>query len=227
MYAARQVLEAMGYEVIEPKPDNRSVCCGRTFLAAGLVDQAKKEAARFIETVMPWIRQGISVVGLEPSCLLTLRDEFQVLLPSDDATLLAKHAYLFEEFVEQALQEENMVLNLQPAKCPEVLVHGHCHQKAARAMGPVESLLQRIPGLKVSMIESSCCGMAGHFGYQTETAKASIAMAELDLLPAVRSASSNARIIADGTSCRHQITDNTARQAEHVAVLLAEHLRKE
>jgi len=107
------------------------------------------------------------------------------------------------------------------------LVHGHCHQKAARAMGPVESLLQRIPGLKVSMIESSCCGMAGHFGYQTETAKESIAMAELDLLPAVRSASSNARIIADGTSCRHQITDNTARQAEHVAVLLAEHLRKD
>jgi Fe-S oxidoreductase len=120
-----------------------------------------------------------------------------------------------------------MILNLQPAKCSEVLVHGHCHQKAARAMGPVESLLQRIPGLKVSMIESSCCGMAGHFGYQTETAKESIAMAELDLLPAVRSASSNARIIADGTSCRHQITDNTARQAEHVAVLLAEHLRKD
>ena len=227
LYAARQVLEAMGYEVIEPKPDNRSVCCGRTFLAAGLVDQAKREAARFIETVMPWIRQGISVVGLEPSCLLTLRDEFQVLLPSDDATLLAKNAFLFEEFIEQALQAEDIVLNLQPAKCSEVLVHGHCHQKAARAMGPVESLLRRIPGLKVSMIESSCCGMAGHFGYQAETAKESIAMAELDLLPAVRSASSTVRIIADGTSCRHQITDNTARQAEHVAVLLAEHLRKD
>jgi Fe-S oxidoreductase len=217
----------MGYEVIEPKPDSRSVCCGRTFLAAGLIDQAKKEAARFVETVMPWVRQGIPVVGLEPSCLLTLRDEFQVLLPSADAKQLAEHAFLFEEFIEKELSAEKAHLDLIEAQCSEVLVHGHCHQKAARAMGPVEALLKRIPGLKVSIIETSCCGMAGHFGYQKETLKESLAMAELNLLPAIRKASPTARIVADGTSCRHQIADNTSRRAEHVAVLLAEHLRKD
>lgn len=227
LYAAREVLESMGYEVIEPKPDNRSVCCGRTFLAAGLVDQAKKEAARFVETVMPWVRRGIPVVGLEPSCLLTLRDEFQVLLPGGDAKQLAEHAFLFEEFIEKELSAERSHLDLIEAQCSEVLVHGHCHQKAARAMGPVEALLKRIPNLKVSIIETSCCGMAGHFGYQKETLKESLAMAELNLLPAVREASPTARIVADGTSCRHQIADNTSRQAEHVAVLLADHLRKD
>ena len=227
LYAAREVLEAMGYEVIEPKPDNRSVCCGRTLLASGLVDQAKKEAARFVETVMPWVRKGIPVVGLEPSCLLTLRDEFQVLLPSDDVKLLAKYAFLFEEFIEGELKAERATLNLVEARCSEALIHGHCHQKAARSMAPVEALLKRIPGLKVSVIETSCCGMAGHFGYQKETLKESLAMAELNLLPAVREANETARIVADGTSCRHQIADNTPRQAEHVAVLLAEHLRKD
>ena len=227
LYAAREVLEAMGYEVIEPKPDNRSVCCGRTFLASGLIDQAKEEAARFVETVMPWVRKGIPVVGLEPSCLLTLRDEFQVLLPSDEVKLLAKYAFLFEEFIEGELKAERASLNLVEARCSEALIHGHCHQKAARSMAPVEALLKRIPGLKVSVIETSCCGMAGHFGYQKETLKESLAMAELNLLPAVREANATARIVADGTSCRHQIADNTPRQAEHVAVLLAEHLRKD
>lgn len=227
LYAARQVLESMGYEVIEPKPDNRSVCCGRTFLAAGLLDQARNEASRFVQTVMPWIRKGIPVVGLEPSCLLTLRDEFQVLLPDSDANLLAEHAFLFEEFIERELSAERASLSLNNAQCSEVLVHGHCHQKAARAMGPVEALLNRIPGLNVTLIESSCCGMAGHFGYQKETLNESLAMAELDLLPAVRTANNQTRIVADGTSCRHQIADNTSRQAEHVAILLAEHLKKD
>ena len=167
------------------------------------------------------------MVGLEPSCLLTLRDEFQVLLPSDDVKLLAKYAFLFEEFIEGELKAERASLNLVEARCSEALIHGHCHQKAARSMAPVEALLKRIPGLKVSVIETSCCGMAGHFGYQKETLKESLAMAELNLLPAVREANATARIVADGTSCRHQIADNTPRQAEHVAVLLAEHLRKD
>ena len=224
LYAARQVLESMGYEVIEPKPDHRHICCGRTFLATGLVDQAKIEAARFIETVIPWLQQGVSVVGLEPSCLLTLRDEFQMLLPGPDAALLAENSYLFEEFVEKQVISGRFNLSLEKAKCHKVLIHGHCHQKAARAMGPLESLLKRIPELEVSVIQSSCCGMAGHFGYQKETIEASLAMGELDLLPAVRSADLSTRIVAGGTSCRHQIADNTSRQAEHVAVFLADHL---
>jgi Fe-S oxidoreductase len=227
LYAARQVLESMGFEVIEPKPDHRHICCGRTFLATGLVDQAKIEAARFIETVIPWIQQGVSIVGLEPSCLFTLRDEFQVLIPGPEAALLAKNSYLFEEFVEEQVISGKFNLSLEKAKCRKVLIHGHCHQKAAGAMGPLESLLKRIPELEVSVIRSSCCGMAGHFGYQKETIEASLAMGELDLLPAVRSADLSTRIVAGGTSCRHQIADNTSRQAEHVAIVLAEHLSKD
>ena len=226
LYAARRVLESMGYEVIEPKPNKRSVCCGRTFLASGMIDQARKEATRFVETFEPYIRQGIPIVGLEPSCLLTLRDEFSVLLQADKAEQIAKHAFLFEEFIENELAAGRATLNLSDARQPEALVHGHCHQKAARVMGPVASLLKRIPGLEVTMINSSCCGMAGHFGYQKETLKESIAMAELDLAPAIRNASEDARIVADGTSCRHQIIDTTSRKAEHVAIILAEHLKE-
>lgn len=229
LYAARDVLEALGYEVIEAEPHagNRPVCCGRTFLAAGLIDEARVEASRFIEAVLPWVHKGYPVVGLEPSCLLTLRDEFLALLPGDDATLLSQHAFLFEEFIEREIESERLAPKFKQATCERVLVHGHCHQKAARAMGPVESVLRRIPGLKVEIIESSCCGMAGHFGYQAETVEVSKAMGELSLLPAVRNADKNTRIIADGTSCRHQIADGSTRQAEHIAVILAEHLSKD
>ena len=134
--------------------------------------------------------------------------------------------FFLKSFIENELKAERASLNLVEARCSEALIHGHCHQKTARSMAPVEALLKRIPGMKVSVIETSCCGMAGHFGYQKETLKESLAMAELNLLPAVREANATARIVADGTSCRHQIADNTPRQAEHVAVLLAEHLRR-
>ena len=229
LYAARRVLDRLGFDVIEPvaKDPSRPVCCGRTFLAAGLIDEARIEAARFIETVLPWIRQGLPVVGLEPSCLLTLRDEFLALLPGDDAKLLAEHAFLFEEFIEAEIDAGRIKPEFSAGTCSKVLVHGHCHQKAARAMGPVESILRRIPNLQVETIESSCCGMAGHFGYQAETVEISKAMGELSLLPAVRDADGDTRIIADGTSCRHQIADSSTRQAEHIALILDEHLSKD
>jgi Fe-S oxidoreductase len=222
------VLETLGYEVIEPRPQDsdRPACCGRTFLAAGLIDQAKHEARRFIETVMPWVRQGIPVIGLEPSCLLTLRDEFLALLPGDDANALAKNAFLFEEFLEREIDASRCELNLKPIHEP-VYLHGHCHQKAARTMSPVQKLLGRIPNIQLTTIESSCCGMAGHFGYQAETFETSKEMAELSLLPAVRELPSTARVVADGTSCRHQMADLANRQADHVAVLLAEFLDRD
>jgi len=226
LYAARYVLEYLGYEVIEAKPssDNRPLCCGRTFLAAGLIDEARREASRFIETIAPWIRQGIPVVGLEPSCLLTLRDEFLALLPGSDSEALANNALMFEEFLERELSEGRCSLNVKNTAPQKVLIHGHCHQKAAGIMGSVEALLKRIPGVEVELIQSSCCGMAGHFGYQKETLNTSKAMAELSLLPAIRTAMPDTRIIADGISCRHQIADGTPRHAEHVAVFLADYL---
>ena len=228
LYAARDVLETLGYEVIEPRPQesSRPTCCGRTFLAAGLIDQAKEEASRFIETVIPWVRQGVPVVGLEPSCLLTLRDEFLALLPGDDAQALSEQAFLFEEFLERELDASRCTLKLKPIDEP-VFLHGHCHQKAARAMSPVQKLLGRIPGIQLTTIETSCCGMAGHFGYQAETFETSKDMAELSLLPAVREIPNTARVVADGTSCRHQIADLGDRHADHVAVLLAEYLDRD
>lgn len=226
LQAAATVLTHLGYQVIEASAhqSDRPVCCGRTFLAAGLIDQARVEARRFVEAVLPWVRQGYPVVGLEPSCLLTLRDEFLALLPGEDSALVAKQAFLFEEFLEHAFDRGEITPAFQAAPGTKLLVHGHCHQKAARAMGSVESLLRRIPGATVDIIDASCCGMAGHFGYQVETLETSIAMAELGVLPAIRAADPATRLVADGTSCRHQIADLTDRRAEHVAVVLADHL---
>lgn len=221
LYAARAILEHLGFEVIEPKPqgENRPVCCGRTFLAAGLINEAKAEALRLVETVKPWIVQGIPVIGLEPSCLLTLRDEFLTLLPGSSSTELAENCYLFEEFLQQILDTDEHTLSLKPASGP-VYLHGHCHQKAARVMPAVESVLRHIPDVDLHIIDSSCCGMAGHFGYQKETYDISVAMAEISLLPAIRELPANATLVANGTSCRHQVQDLGDRQANHVAHLL-------
>ena len=223
LYAARRVIEAMGFEAVEPR-GRRPLCCGRTFLAAGLVDRARAEAERLLQSLLPLARQGTPVVGLEPSCLLTLRDDYPALLPGKEAGELAAASFLFEEFVEREIGEGRAQLDLEPARDAKVLLHGHCHQKAARAMAPTERLLNRIPGVDLEVIQSSCCGMAGAFGYQRETQMESLAMAELSLLPAIREAE-GARIVADGTSCRHQIGDLASRRADHAAVFLAEHLR--
>ncbi|WP_158809920.1 FAD-binding and (Fe-S)-binding domain-containing protein [Beijerinckia sp. L45] len=220
--AALQVLVAGGYRVHLPKPadgSSRPLCCGRTFLSVGLVEEAKREIGRSLETLLPYVAKGMPVIGLEPSCLLSFRDEALALLPGDVATQVAGSALLFEEFLAQETDAGRLVLALKPIGATAVL-HGHCHQKSFRALAPVEKILRLIPGLKTETIESSCCGMAGAFGYQAETIDTSLAMAELSLLPAVRAAP-DALVIADGTSCRHQIHDGTQRQALHVARVLA------
>ncbi len=155
------------------------------------------------------------MVGIEPSSLTTLRDEFLALLPGEPARALAARAFLLSEF----LDREKAVLPLREMP-GEAHIHGHCHQKAFGAFPTAVALLKRIPGLKVTPIASSCCGMAGAFGYQAETLAASKAMAELSLLPAVRAAAPAAFIIADGTSCRHQIGDLAGREAIHSVRLL-------
>jgi Fe-S oxidoreductase len=218
---AQRVLEAAGYTVhFNTKQSERPLCCGRTFLAAGLVDEAKAEARRTLDALMPYVERGVPVVGLEPSCLLSLRDEFLGYGYGDEAVRLAKSSYLFEEFLVREKAAGHMRLSLKPLGEGKALVHGHCHQKAFDAFRPVETVLGWIPGLEVSAVESSCCGMAGSFGYEAEHIEASKAMAELSLLPAVRAAG-DALIVADGTSCRHQIADGTQRKALHVARVLA------
>jgi FAD/FMN-containing dehydrogenase/Fe-S oxidoreductase len=219
--AALKVLRAAGYHVHLPKPMNsKPVCCGRTFLAAGLIEQAKQEARHLLDTFKPFIDKGISIVGLEPSCLLSLRDEFLQFGFGAEAQKLSEHAFLFEEFLLQEQQAGFMKIPLKALHITTAMLHGHCHQKAFDALTPVQTVLGWIPKLKVSTIESSCCGMAGSFGYEAEHYEASMAMAELSLLPAVRGRSEQCLVVADGTSCRHQIQDGAATEALHVARVL-------
>jgi FAD/FMN-containing dehydrogenase/Fe-S oxidoreductase len=206
--AARAVLEAAGYRVQIP----RGVCCGRTFLSVGMVEEAKREARSLLAAVTPALARGAAIIGLEPSCLYTLRDEIPALLK--DGKALAPGAFLFEEFLAQRPGR----LRFHEMK-HDVLLHGHCHQKAYDAMPAVEKVLGMVPGLQVRTIETSCCGMAGSFGYEAEHAEISMKMAEMTLLPAIRSAP-QAMLVADGTSCRHQILDGVGRKPLHVARVL-------
>jgi Fe-S oxidoreductase len=220
--AALRVLVAGGYRVHIPRPADhgRPLCCGRTFLSAGLVDHARTELDRLVATYLPFAARGVPIVGLEPSCLLTLRDELLSLRSDETAKTISAHALMFEEFLVREAAAGRLSLSLKPI-AEKAIVHGHCHQKSFGAFKPVEQTLRLIPGLAVETIESSCCGMAGAFGYGTETYDTSIEMAELSLLPAVRHSDAKTLVIADGTSCRHQIKDGTDRNALHVARVLA------
>ncbi|MEX3687411.1 FAD-binding and (Fe-S)-binding domain-containing protein [Paraburkholderia sp. BR14263] len=224
--AAQRVLEAAGYFVhFNVRGEERPLCCGRTFLAAGLVDEAKREARRLLDTLMPFVARGVSIVGLEPSCLLSMRDEFLQYGYGNEARELSAAAFLFEEFLVREKGAGRFDLTLHELDAPRAWVHGHCHQKAFDAFRPVLTVLGWIPGLDVKPIESSCCGMAGSFGYEAEHYEASLAMAELALLPAVRKADRADLVVADGTSCRHQIHDGANATALHVARVLEMALR--
>lgn len=225
-HAAVAVLEAAGYHVHCPRLENdaRPLCCGRTFFSAGLLDQARQEMQRTLQALKPYIDQGLPVIGLEPSCLLTLRDEFPALMPGPETSALAKQALLLEEFLVRELEADRLNLDLKPLDTSKALLHGHCHQKAFAVMPSVQKLLARIPELEVSLIESSCCGMAGSFGYEAEHYTQSMAMGELSLFPALRESEEDALVIADGTSCRSQIDHGTGRQPIHVARVLEQAL---
>jgi FAD/FMN-containing dehydrogenase/Fe-S oxidoreductase len=228
--AALAVLRAAGYRVHVARAAGgsadpaRPLCCGRTYLASGMLDQARAEARRVVEACRPFVERGIPVVGLEPSCLLTLRDEFLVMGLGQDAQRLADNAWLFEEFLAREHDAGRLALKLAPLPEQRALLHGHCHQKAFDAVAPAQKLLGLVPGLKVEVIESSCCGMAGSFGYEAAHYDVSMQMAELSLLPAIRAAGPDTLLVADGTSCRHQIADGTRgggqREALHVARVL-------
>jgi FAD/FMN-containing dehydrogenase/Fe-S oxidoreductase len=220
--AALSVLGTAGYQVHLPKPSDgeRPLCCGRTFLAIGKVDEAQREAERTLNALAPFIERGVPVLGLEPSCIFTFRDEIPALLRTATATRAADRTFLFEEFLADEHRAGRLTLDLAPQK-KRALLHGHCHQKSFGAMSAVESVLRLVPALDVTPIESSCCGMAGAFGYGADTIDVSFVMAELSLLPAVRKADADTLIVADGTSCRQQIRDGTGRAPLHVSRVLA------
>ena len=213
--AATRVLEAAGYRVIVPEP----TCCGRPLLSEGLHDEALACTRRAVGQLFRWVESGYPIVGLEPSCLLTMRDDYPSLLRSPEARTVATRVQLIEEF----LAAEAARGRFPPALAPlerRVLMHGHCHQKAIATTAATHAVLKLVPGLEVTEIDSGCCGMAGSFGYEAEHYELSLRIAERVLLPAVRAASADTILVANGASCRHQIRDGAQREALHVVQVL-------
>lgn len=230
--AALSVLKAAGYRVHIPQKSktasdssntcSKEFCCGRTYLAAGMVDKAKASLDELVNHLAPFAEKDIPIIGLEPSCLFTLKDEALVMGFGERAVRVSKHAQLLEEFLASEAKAGKLKLSLKAATRP-VLFHGHCHQKSFAAVTPALELLKLIPNAEPKLIETSCCGMAGSFGYEAEHIDVSKQMAEASLLPAIRK-SPDSWVVADGTSCRHQIADGTQRDAVHIAKILAAHL---
>ncbi len=214
--AAVEVLEAAGFEVI--LPGHR--CCGRPLISKGLVEKARAAAEDTIERLLPYAKQGLPIVGLEPSCLLSMRDEYLYLLPeSEDARVVASQAVLFDEFIAQLAEEGQLQMTFTNTE-KEVLLHGHCHQRALAGTEPTRKILDLPTNYHVREVDSSCCGMAGAFGYEKEHYEISRKMAERRLVPEMRSAGGDALIVAPGTSCRHQLQHYDIKRVLHPAEVL-------
>ncbi len=243
--AAVRVLEAAGYEVILPR---RRVCCGRPLISKGLLREAQALAREQMEWLAPYAAAGLPIVGLEPSCILTFRDEYPDLIDDPRTAALAQHTFLFDEFLAKEIREGRVTLpfsstdhrppttdhsSMSTGSRPssvvgrQFLLHGHCHQKALVGTAHALELLRLIPGATVREVDSGCCGMAGSFGYEAEHYDVSIKIGERALLPAVRALPPEAEVVAMGTSCRHQIADGAGRRARHLAEVLADALENE
>lgn len=220
--SATEVFEAAGFDVLLPGHK----CCGRPAISKGLVDQARKLAADTVERLYPFAEQGIPIVGLEPSCLLSMRDEYHYLLPNDPRVqIVSDQCHTFEEFV--AKMDADGKWNL-PLKTPasHLLLHGHCQQKAISGLEPSAHTLNLLPNTNVETLDGGCCGMAGSFGYEAEHYDISMQMGEDRLLPAARNANAETIIVAAGTSCRHQIEDGTGKKALHPADVIRRAMEK-
>lgn len=228
--AAIEVLQAAGYHVqiatpTDTTPDaDRPLCCGRTWLAQGMVEQARAEAQRLIDALLPHVAAGRMIVGLEASCVLGLRDDAQALGLGKAAETVGKQVLLFEEFLAKEASAKRLKLPLQALPAGETLIHGHCHQKAVGAMKAMRRVLKLIPEHDFSIIDAGCCGMAGTFGIEAEHASMGSAMAEQGLLPALREKPA-ARVVANGFSCRQQMQMHGDQRAQHLAILLKEAIK--
>ncbi len=222
--AAAHVLRATGHEVIVAGDgQSRPLCCGRTYLAAGMTTQARAEARRTMAALRPHLEAGTPVVGLEPSCTYTFRDEYAALFPGDALAQSMSKVELIDEYLARGFADGRLAPKWKAASPQAIRVHGHCHQKAFGTFDATLAMLRAIPGAEVGAIESSCCGMAGVFGHEKGHYDASMKMAELSLLPAVRAAPGS-QIAAAGTSCRQQIVDGAGREARHPIALVADAL---
>jgi FAD/FMN-containing dehydrogenase/Fe-S oxidoreductase len=207
--AAVEVLEAAGFQVLLPEV---SVCCGRPLYDFGMLDRAKSLLLKTLDALAPEIEAGIPLVVLEPSCVAVFRDELVNLFPNDArARRLSQQTLLFSEFLEKKAKHFEL-----PELASKALIHGHCHHKSIMKMTDEESVLTRM-GIEYQSPAPGCCGMAGSFGFEKEKYEVSVAIGELELLPAVRKAPADCLIIADGFSCREQIAQCTERRALHLA----------
>ena len=213
--AATRVLEAYGYRV---RPISGK-CCGRPMISKGLLDRAVENARENLAMLNAIADRRIPVVGLEPSCLLTFRDEYPDLLPGAEAQRVAQNCFLLEEFLSPEREHPNKNLALKSVG-QKALFHGHCHLKALVGSEPSLRLLRGVPGLEVQEIDSGCCGMAGSFGFEKEHYGISMAIAERRLAPAVRALAPDALIVSGGVSCRQQILHTTGKQPLHPAEVM-------
>lgn len=219
--AAERFLLVAGYHVIPVA----NACCGRTWLSKGDVPRAKLEAAHTVDVLGPYAEAGLPIVGLEPSCILTLTDEFRSMNPGDERVeAIADATLTFEQFVAREGAAGRLTGVRWKPGAHQVLVHGHCHQKALTGTAPSVECLSVVPGFSVRVIDAACCGMAGSFGYEKEHYEVSLAMAEDRLAPAVRAAADEVLLAAAGSSCRAQIHDVTGRTARHPAEILCDAL---
>jgi FAD/FMN-containing dehydrogenase/Fe-S oxidoreductase len=214
--AAVRLLEGAGYRVV--LVDRK--CCGRPLISKGMLDEAREHAAYNIARLAPYARRGVAIVGLEPSCLLTLRDEWVDLVRTDDARAVAARSALLEQFL-LAERERGLTLRFATGHGRRVLLHGHCHQKAMVGTAPTVAAL-RWAGYTVDEIDSGCCGMAGSFGFEREHYDLSVALGNRRLAPAVKAADPATLVVAPGISCRQQIEHLAGRRAKHPAEALAE-----
>ena len=217
------LLESSGRRVTVPASGNSSqrLCCGRTFLSSGLIDEAKHEATKLVDNLSPYIERGVPIIGMEPSCVFTIKDELPALLPGEKSQKLAEHVQMIDEYILNEHSQGELNLEFNQSGAEKVLLHGHCHQKAFDSMDATVRLMENA-GIEVETIPSSCCGMAGSFGYQSENYQVSMEMAELSLLPRVRKAAAGETIAACGTSCRHQIQHGCGLNVNHPISLLRE-----
>jgi hypothetical protein len=230
--AAQSLLIAAGYQVSIATPllddqDDRPLCCGRTYFSNGQLDKARQEALRTLAALEAHVQAGRSIIGLEPSCILSMRDEYLKLNLGDAARRLADKVLLLEEFIVREQSAQRWLLPFQAIPgVTKLLLHGHCHQKAVGAIKSVRKLLKQIPGLGFELIESSCCGMAGNFGLEAEHYTHSQAMAELALFPALRNAP-EALLVSNGFSCQLQILNGGFARPLHLAELLCQAIPKQ
>jgi Fe-S oxidoreductase len=213
--AAVEVLEDAGCTVRIPEA---TLCCGRPLYEYGMLDLARRQLRQILDALRPQIRAGVPVVGLEPSCVSVFRDELPNLFPHDhDARRLREQTFTLAEFLERSGYEP-------PRLRRRVLLHGHCHHKAVLDLTPEERILDRM-GVERETLDSGCCGMAGAFGYEAEKYGVSVGAGERVLLPAVRAASPDTVVVADGFSCRGQVNDLTERKAVHLSEVIRSALR--